>query len=181
MKRIVTLVVGGLLALGAMQKSASATDYDIGTIVAGGAGEFTAGDIGTNTISFNDKFTFSLLAPLSDLTGGLTDLAGTVVFGSKTFVVDGLSFFLDLFSAGDPVTSLGHFEDLTGNSVLFSYSGLAAGDYFFKVHGQTVKGGVVYDLNFDTSQTPIPPAALMFITALMGLGYVSYRRRAHHS
>jgi hypothetical protein len=75
------------------------------------------------------------------------------------------------------VTSLGHYEDATGTGIAFNYADLAAGDYFFRISGTTAAGGNFYSYKFAVTETPIPPALLLFGTALGGMGIAAYRKR----
>jgi hypothetical protein len=175
MKRIMMTVAAGLLALGLAERpAAAATIYELGTITPGTTEGFVA-NLGTNITSFDDVIKFSLSSLQSALTGSLSDITTL-----PPFVVDTLTFSLDLFKSSDPVTSLGHFQDLTGTGLAFSYLNLAAGDYFFEVTGATGgKGtdGNAFSYKFEVSEVPIPPALLLFATALGGMALFGYRRR----
>ncbi len=110
----------------------------------------------------------------TSLVGSLTDL--TDFLGIP---VNSLNFNLDLFTAADPLTSLGNFCDVTGTALAFSYLNLAAGDYFFRISGD-IGGeafGNAYSYRFEVSEVPLPPALLLFATALGGMAVASYRRR----
>ena len=111
----------------------------------------------------------------TSLVGSLTDL--TDFLGIP---VNSLNFNLDLFSAADPLTSLGNFTDGSGTALAFSYLNLAAGDYFFRISGDIGGDGVfgnAYRYRFEVSEVPLPPALLLFATALGGMAVASYRRR----
>lgn len=166
MKKLMMLLVASVLALGVAQRPASATSYDLHAISPGTTAGIN-GFIGPGASSFDDTISFSLGSVQSALVGSFTDL----------FAIT--SFDLDLFSTSDPTTSLGHFSDPTGVSVAFSYLNLAAGNYFFHLTGGVAAGANagIYQYKFEVSEVPIPPALLLFATALGGMGLLGYRRR----
>lgn len=170
MKRIMMALVAGLLAFAA-DRTASASTFDLGTLDPGTTSG-TVFNLGIPApVSFSDTINFSLSGVQNALIGTLTDV-------SFAGVTDSSNFSLDLFSASDPLTSLGNFVDATGTVLAFSYLNLAAGDYFFRISGDV--GGVlgsVYQYRFEVSEVPLPPALLLFATALGGLGVAGYRRR----
>jgi hypothetical protein len=172
MKKLMMLLVASVLAFGAAERPASATTYDLGTIDPGTTVGVN-GSLGPGAATFDDTLNFSLASVQSALAGSFTDLDH--IIGS----VDISSFSLDLFGTTDPLTSLGHFSDPTGVAVAFSYLNLAAGDYFFHLTGgfESGSGGGFYRYRFDVSEVPIPPALLLFATALGGMGLLGYRRR----
>jgi hypothetical protein len=171
MKKLMMVLVASVLAFGAAQ-SASATTYDLNTIVPGTTVGIN-GSVGPGATSLNDTLNFSLASVQTALVGSFTDLFHYV--GN----VDISSFSLDLFSTGDPSTSLGHFADPAGIAVAFSYLNLAAGDYLFHLTGGIASGanGGFYQYRFEVSEVPLPPALLLFATALGGMGLLGYRRR----
>jgi hypothetical protein len=60
---------------------------------------------------------------------------------------------------------------------------LAAGDYYLSVSGiaDGLLGGL-YDINLSVgSPVPLPPAALLFISALTGMGIVAKRKKANNA
>lgn len=172
MKRIMMLVACGLLALGAADRPASASTFDLGTLDPGSTSGFVA-NFGSGISSFDDIIKFELVGLQNELVGAITDVLD--VFGQP---VDSLNFSLDLFSASDPTTSLGNFFDGTGIGLAFSYLDLAAGDYFFRIQGDTGHNGNAYSYRFTVTETPIPPALLLFATALGGMAMFGYRRRS---
>ena len=175
MNKVVMLLVAGLLGLGAATQSASASTFDLGTLNAG-ATEAIVVNLGSPApVSFSDTINFSLAGLQTSLVGALTDLSDFL--GVPT---NSLNFNLDLFTAADPLTSLGNFTDATGTSLAFSYLNLAAGDYFFRISGDIGGDGVfgnAYRYRFEVSEVPLPPALLLFATALGGMAVASYRRR----
>ena len=173
MKRLVMLLVAGVIGLGAAAQSASASTFDLGTINPGTTSGLVANLGVPAPVSFEDTINFSLAGVENALVGTLTDISAILV------PTDSLNFSLDLFNAPDPTTSLGNFTDATGTILAFSYLNLAAGDYFFRISGQVGDDvfGNAYSYRFEVSEVPLPPALLLFATALGGMAVVGYRRR----
>ncbi|HEV8391448.1 MAG TPA: hypothetical protein VGQ35_16475 [Dongiaceae bacterium] len=169
------LLVAGLLAFGAAEQ-ASASTFDLGTLTPGASGTKIVVNLGDPApVSFSDTINFSLAAVQTSLAGSITDLS--TIFGVD---VNSLTFSLDLFSTLDPLTSLGNFSDPTGVGLAFNYLNLAAGDYFFRIAGNIGGTGVfgnAYVYRFEVSEVPLPPALLLFATALGGMAVFGYRRR----
>lgn len=163
-----------LMGLGLMSTQASASSLDLGEITETGKSGFVV-NIGSGITAFEDTITFSLAAVSTTLNGEISDLTNFL-----GIVLDSLNFKLDLFTTADPGTSLGTFTDVTGTGITFSYLDLASGDYFFRIAGTTgapLGNGYTYKFNVDVTETPIPPALLLFATALGGLGFAGYRKR----
>lgn len=173
MKRIVMALVAGLMAFGAAQQ-ASASTFNLGTLDPGATSAIVVNLGDPAPVSFSDTINFSLSAVQTSLVGSLTDLSNFL--GVPT---DSLDFSLDLFSVADPSTSLGNFSDVTGTTLAFSYLNLASGDYFFTIGGLVGPGvaGNAYRYRFEVSEVPLPPALLLFATALGGMAVFGYRRR----
>ena len=171
MNKIIALLFAAGLTLGVATSPASASNFDLGTLTSNTEG-FVA-NFGTGIQSFDDVIAFSLTGLSTSLVGNITDVVMTFL-GAP---VNSVNFVLDLFSIGDPVTTLGHYEDLTGAGIAFNYADLAAGDYFFRISGDTAAGGNFYSYKFAVTETPIPPALLLFGTALGGMGIAAYRKR----
>lgn len=128
---------------------------------------------------FQDHYSFALTGPV-DMNG--TGFAVDVVPG---FNVENLSF--ELF---DPsLSSLGSFSVPNGSDSAFfvplSFASLATGAYTLLVSGiipQAFEGGVYLmqaQLASTVSQVPLPPAMLLFLSALMGMfSLVQMRKRS---
>jgi hypothetical protein len=175
MKKLMMLLVAGLLGVGAATQSASASTFDLGALDPGTTEAIVVNLGSPAPVSFSDTINFSLASVQTSLVGSLTDLSDFL-----GIPVDSLNFSLDLFSTTDPLTSLGNFTDVTGTTLAFSYLNLAAGQYFFRVSGDTGGDGVfgnAYRYRFEVSEVPLPPALLLFATALGGMALAGYRRR----
>ena len=147
MKRLLMLLVAGVLGFGAATQSASASTFDLGTVTPG-VTEGLVVNAGIPAPSqFDDTINFSLSGVQTALIGSLTDI--------ESALTDSVNFTVDLFSAGDPATSLGTFSGAIGDGVF----------------------GNAYRYRFEVSEVPLPPALLLFATALGGMAVASYRRR----
>ena len=133
------------------------------------------------------SYTFNMAHPgavggafsLSDVSGGAIDTAGTPVTGLR-FGTTGLRselvlrFETDptgvplLSLAGLPSTATGLIAFLGGSSPHASGSFSLIGFGF---------GTVGFSIDFATAVTPIPAALPLFVSALGGLGFLSWRRR----
>ena len=171
MKRLHVIVLAGLLLLGLGAPTASASNFDLGSVSAGESKSGFVANFGTGIVSFDDTISFSLLTVMTSLVGSITDLV--FVPGA----IDSFNFTLDLYSDLAPTTSLGTYVDPTGTGLDFSYANLAVGDYFFRVTGDTGSRGNVYLYKISFNAVPIPPALLLFGTALGGMAFAAYRRR----
>jgi hypothetical protein len=170
MKRLLLLLFAGLMVVGLVGKPAGASTFDLGVITPGDHETGFVANFGTGIVSFEDTIKFSLTAISTSLIGKIRDIS----FGG----IDSVNFQLDLFNQSAPTTSIGTFNDLTGTSLAFSYLNLAAGDYFFRVMGDTGPTGNIYKYRFTAgTEVPLPPAVLLFATAVGGLGLFGYRRR----
>jgi hypothetical protein len=167
MKRLLAVLFAGLIIVGLASRPAAASTFDLGVITPGDDSKGFVANFGTGIVSFEDTIRFSLTFVGTSLVGAVRDAS----FGG----VDSVNFQLDLFDNFDPASSLGTFTDLSGT---FSYLNLAAGDYFLRVMGDTGRSGNVYKYRFTAgTEIPIPPALLLFATAIGGLWLIGYRRR----
>ncbi len=133
------------------------------------SGFFTPSD--TNDHAFVDVYKFTLNAPatvkVSFTFAG--DIGGSVDLLSKTTGVLG-------FATYTPTVLVTTVAGLT--KTVFTYAGLAASSaltYFVNVTGIYNTFGI-YSGKIEIAAAPIPPALLMFVTALGGLGFAGYRR-----
>jgi hypothetical protein len=155
MKRLLAVLFASVVLMGLGRGPAAASTFDLGTL--------TPGDTKGVVANFG---TDQVLAELHQHVPGWRDQGYLA------------NFQLDLFNESDPASSLGSFTDLSGTSLAFSYLNLAAGDYFFRVMGNTGPEGNIYRYRFVAgTEVPIPPALLLFATAVGGLGFIGYRRR----
>jgi hypothetical protein len=81
------------------------------------------------------------------------------------------------FSGVTPIDSLvvTNASGVVSNPAASLFLALAGGAYHILVTGTALGGGGIYNLNVAT--TPLPPALLLFGTALAGLTWLSRRRR----
>lgn len=170
MKRLLALLFASLLVVGLAGRPAAASTFDLGTIAPGDDTKGIVANFGTGVVSFEDTIELALSFISTSLVGAIGDIS----FGG----VGSVNFQLDLFNEADPATSLGTVTDLSGTTLTFSYLNLAAGDYFLRVMGDTGNAGNSYKYRFVVrTKVPIPPALLLFATAIGGLGLIGYRRR----
>ena len=167
-----TIVLAGLLVLGLGGSSASASTFDLGSLDAGDSKSGFVVNFATDAVGFDDHISFSLTSPVANLVGFISDI--TLLYGVP---FDSLNFQLDLFNDLAPTTSLGTYIDPSGTGIAFSYLNLIAGDYYFRVQGDTGPLGNAYRYKIAVSGVPIPPALLLFGTALGGMAFAAYRRR----
>lgn len=170
MKRLFALLFVGLMVFGLAGRPAVASTFDLGVITPGDDTKGFVANFGTGITNFEDTIKFSLTALSTSLIGKIKDIA----FGG----VNSLNFQLDLFNEADTSTSIGTFNDLSGTTLAFSYLNLAAGDYFFRVMGDTGPNGNIYKYRFTAgTEVPLPAALLLFATGMGGLGVFGYRRK----
>jgi hypothetical protein len=174
MKKFRVALAATFMGLGLMATPAVASIIDLGPIDTSGKDGFVI-NLATNITAFSDTINFSLADVSTSLTGRIDEI--TDILG---IALDSLNFTLDLFNTAAPTTSLGTFVDPSGTGLNFSYLDLASGDYFFRVAGETgapMGNGYTYKINVAVNETPIPPALLLFGTALGGLAFAGYRKR----
>lgn len=167
MKKFLMLVAGGIFAMAAWHTSASATTVDLGTLNAGSASSIGNSYSSTSTLkSFSDEYQFTLQTAsdltLSLITGGTQMLLNIVALSSD----DGTT----LQSYTPTVTTI-------GSAMIYTYAGLMVGKQYFLDLGGKYKGAFnQYGGQISVAATPIPPALLLFVTAIGGLGFLGYRR-----
>lgn len=173
MSKLKFALAARFMGLGVMATPAAASTIELGTVDTSADGFVV--NLATNITAFSDTIKFSLAGFTTSLSGQIDDISD--MFG---IVLDSLNFTLDLFNTTAPTTSLGTFADATGAGLSFNYLDLASGDYFFRVAGDTgapMGNGYTYRFNVAVNETPIPPALLLFGTALGGLAFAGYRKR----
>jgi hypothetical protein len=171
MKRALIALVLFVLALSVLPRSAAAATIDLGTLLPDTEREGRVEHLVSGITGFDDFITFELAAFAPSLTG-------TLLAEESGDLGELLLLTINLYNAAQPSQSLGTFSGLPDPD--FFYLSLAAGNYFLQVHGDTQPGGGVYDFvirNGNPAVIPIPPALLLFATALGGLGLIGYRRR----
>lgn len=170
MKRLMMALVGAVLAIASMQVSARAATIDLGDITNSSNDSFGGAVAFFTPTPVSDQIAFHLSTE-SFVSGSLVNLPFSVTlpfFG--TFAILDITGLAAEYN-GSPLTL-----DASGN---FSIAGaLAAGDYLIDISGMTagIIGGV-YHIALNASQTPIPGALLLFLTAMGGMGLVGLRRR----
>lgn len=171
MKRMLVALVLSLLAPGVVPGSAAAATIDLGTLLPNTAREGRVEHLAPGITSFDDVINFELAAFAPSLTG-------TLLAEESGELGELLLLTIDLYTAAQPGQSLGTFSGLPDPD--FFYLNLAAGDYFLRIHGDSQPGGGVYDFlirNGNPAVIPLPPALLLFATALGGLGLIGCKRR----
>lgn len=162
MKRLGMLLVLALLAMGVHQGKAAASTV---TLIDQKA-------IADNSDVYGGPIAFTLGAA-SNLTFSISSISGPAFsFAAAICSVAAPCSYVPLSS-----TLGGAGNDVTSGSFLAS---LSAGNYYLNILYTGVSASlskIHFTLTADTAAAPIPPALLMFVTALGGLGFVGYRRR----
>ncbi|HEY4089534.1 MAG TPA: hypothetical protein VGM43_26590 [Bryobacteraceae bacterium] len=164
MKRFMMILAGAILAIGVAKMPAQAATYNLGTLPDNGAtfsvgGNFLPGHF-SDTIKFN-------LASTSSISGFVQDVWVPFLANltNLSISIDGTALSLNPQTGGTYMGAV--LASLDAGNHSFKISGLAngllGGAYLFKVAA--------------VAATPIPPALLMFGTALAGLGAAGWRRR----
>ena len=178
-------IVGSLgnLALGSVTTvSRTAVGFSPFTIPPGGEAPFAPG--------FQDDYSFTVAAPIAGgSTAGATSQFAVLPAGDTSIIGFKVEWFEDLDGpavnavAGeqDPDVSLGMATEATpGGGLSFIVAGLSSTkDYFLRVTGASLTGSGFgsYDGTIIIA-IPIPPAAVLFLSALAGLaGFSRIRRR----
>ena len=89
---------------------------------------------------------------------------------------------LALFSGSDLADTIGAIYNVpnTGDDnpfVSFRYANLAPGDYFFRVAGTLIGNDGQYAGQIAVNEVPLPAAAWLFLSAILGLATVSRKKR----
>jgi hypothetical protein len=117
--------------------------------------------------SFSDEYLFTLQTAsdvtLSLVTGGTQILLNIVALSSDD---------------GTTLQSYTPTVQTVGTAVIYSFAGLLTGKQYFLDLGGKYNGAFnQYGGQINVAATPIPPALLLFVTAIGGLGLVGYRRK----
>ncbi|HEY4089535.1 MAG TPA: hypothetical protein VGM43_26595 [Bryobacteraceae bacterium] len=168
MKKFLMLVAVGVVAMALWQKPAAATTVDLGNLNIGSTSSIGNSFGNTATVkSFSDQYLFTLQSSsnvtLSLVTGGTQLLLNIVELSSDD---------------GTTLESYTPTVQTIGSAVIYSFASLLTGKQYFLDLGGKYKGLFnQYGGQISVAATPIPPALLLFVTALGGLGFVGYRRK----
>jgi hypothetical protein len=143
-------VAAALLTIGALGHPASATTINVDSPP---IDDFPAGKNHIAVGAFDVPFEFHLFFN-ADLT-----------YDVSTFNISGVSF--ELRDASNTLVSF--------NGLLGSVTGVT---YFFHVLGTSLANSAFFGGTVTLTATPVPPALILFLTALGGMGFVAYRRKA---
>jgi hypothetical protein len=162
------LIAAGTFSMALWHTPASAATVDLGTLNAGTTKSIGNNFGNTSTLkSFSDEYLFTLQTAtnltFSLITGGTQILLNVVALSSD----DGTT----LESYTPSVTTI-------GSATIYSYAGLLVGkQYFLDLAGKYRGLFNQYGGQIAVAATPIPPALLLFVTAIGGLGFLGYRRK----
>jgi hypothetical protein len=169
MKWCFGVALAGILSFWISEKAAHASTFELGNLAAGDT-KFDVVQHSENQ-PFEDTFRFSLADLAASLSFQLRDLQQPY---------DIFDFKLGFFSDNDPATPIDTVVGPLGSSVGVNYFDLAAGNYFFVASGTTGPFGFLYRYDLHRNYAPggppqvdvvpLPPALLLFTTALTGLG-----------
>jgi hypothetical protein len=129
--------------------------------------------LGPNEV-VNDTFNFNVASGLNAITTGIALNSNPAAQGP--FGVANLT--IAWFNGVTPIGSLNvtDGDGLLTNPSASLFLALAAGTYHILVTGTALTAGGFYNLNVAT--TPLPPALILFGTALAGLTWLGRRRRS---
>ena len=173
---VIAIAVG--LAFGAT--AANATSYNLGTIPSSGQSNFLFGG------AFGSPGTTSLVDSIAFKVTGNSDLN---VFGANLLPppFNFTNLVAELFTVDGGACSLGCLvtpdSSTSGSIFALSYAGLQAGsNYLLKITGTLGSGffgaaGGLYQGLFAVSAVPVPPALILFGTAIAGMATLARRRR----
>ena len=172
MKRFLMVAVAGFLALAAYKPVEAAT-----IVVDPGETEAVASGNLPNAASANTPFLTHFEFTVSVAVDTTVEIFANVIPASGSQITLGSVTLMHLLSGGGAdVIAPSSGAGVQGNTFEGIYANLAAGDYTLLVDG-LYKGKKASISGFITA-APIPPALLMFITALGGLGVFGYRRKS---
>jgi hypothetical protein len=168
MKKFLMLIAVGVVAIALGQKPAAATTVDLHELSAGSSSSIGNSFSSTTSLkSFSDEYLFTLQTAsdvtLSLVTGGTQILLNIVALSSDD---------------GTTLQSYTPTVQTVGTAVIYSFAGLLTGKQYFLDLGGKYNGAFnQYGGQINVAATPIPPALLLFVTAIGGLGLVGYRRK----
>jgi len=168
MKKLLFVLALAVLGLGIVSHQASATTITINPNPIANVVDFSSPN---EVISNAYQFSFSGQA--------------NGIFGALSLLVDNLATAIcaDATCSSSPIasgtTATGPFGLLSLS--LGSFTNLAGGTYFLVVTGNAsaIGGAYIAGVALDVSSVPVPPALLLFLTALGGLGVFSRFRKAN--
>jgi hypothetical protein len=172
MQKILTFAVALLVGV-AIVREAGATSFELGDLSqTNRVLVISAFASDPPTLDISDRFRFSLSEPAPGLKLDV-DIQNDTIF-------DIAELRLQLIGPGD--TDIG---PLLTSAVDFGtvYANLAIGNYFFRVRGDVNPGAGLLGYRYQLSAevVPLPAAVWLFLTALGGLGVVSYCRNRRSS
>ena len=174
-----SLWIGTIAAVAAFGAVSSANAVII-DIVPGGTANVNAVDVVRKDTGFNLPGLFSEMYSFNNLIGVDTSLVFRI---NTTFPAGGPPGIANLqfeFMNGAIVQTFSNITNANGdlNPIPFvlNASFLSAGTTVLTVTGNSTGNGGSYD--FEASVVPLPPALLLFGTALGGMGWLSRRRKA---
>lgn len=160
MKSIKKLLVAGLLMCGAA--SAQATDYNMGTLVAGN-NLISQKNVAVGSFLDNIHFTLSSLSNDSFGVGALN----FSVASTDYYNITGLN--LSLFNSSNANVASG---------TNFTVNALSAGNYYLQVTGTATGAfGGLYAGGISVTPVPEPEAWNLLAAGLAMLGFMAFRRR----
>jgi hypothetical protein len=167
--RKLILALAVVAGFGVLAQSASATTITVNP----NPTYFTVQGVGGGS-NFSNGYIFQLTAPTSDVSFGA--LAGGIIGLSVQLYDCGISADCASKSLIETAPKAGNFLlSLAGDTI----NGLTSAYYEMVISGKGLPlfgGGYLAAIN--VTATPIPPALVMFLTALGGLGFFGYRHRA---
>jgi uncharacterized protein (TIGR03382 family) len=193
MSKRATLALGLLFAAGTWISQASALSYTATFNIPDTGGDF--GDVvnhfdGPN-VTNTDNITVNLTGPNAvNPNGSGGAVALNISFGA--FQIAGFSSFSYVWKSDNLLTNIsGTLSTSAQNTIALPFGATTpAGDPYSSYHllittttNGSAGGGYVYSLSVDpctncaTTTLPVPPAAILFVSALGGLGLLGRRRR----
>lgn len=172
MKSNIKLFMAALGVAGVVSISpATAGTYTLADLTTANQADF----FGSNFASggFNATYSFALDVGSSDTISVVTSSSASTITSLTLSLFQGASLLLSqTFTPADFTTGSAAYA----GGVLETLANLAPGSYSLGVSGTTIAGGA-YSGTVSISPVPIPAAALLFGSGLLGLGVVGRRRK----